>query len=231
MAFKKIKTWIEKKRGIETIRITDLGLWDGPFSGDDLAGTIFNAQKKTREQKNRIPVKPIDIIHDLENSVNFPKDKIKEAIKELQSRIKFMNKILKTDVDDEHRALAMLKAREKYPKYAHLFKWKTTTASHIKKLLDKYDLDHKNIKYYVRSIPHKAIVSMQLYAGVFAKVSKETPNFTIIAPTEYFKDPKNKTDPILLAESPFGTFYYILFLMRHIYFQIIPNIKELLKSK
>ena len=122
-----------------------------------------------------------------------------------------MEKTLRqSDTSDETRALDMLKARKLYPKHSHLFRWKTTTAMHIKTLLDKYDLDHKNLRYYVRKIPELAIQHMELYGEVLRKVSKAKPVFSIIAPTKYFEDPKAKTDPILLAESPFGTFYYIL---------------------
>ena len=208
--FKKIKSWVDKKKGVEVIHITDFGLFDNPFA-DDLAGTMHNIYKKEREKKKRIPIQPIDIIHDLEKGVNFPLTKIKLAIDDLEIRIKFMKKTLKQKyIDEEERALNMLKSRLKYPKYSHLFKWKTTTATHIKGLLDKYDLDHKDIKYYVRKIPQLAIQHMQLYSEVLKKVSKNEPKFSIIAPSKYFEDPKAKTDPILLAESPFGTFYYIL---------------------
>ena len=208
--FKLVKGLIRRKN-VEVIEITDFGLWDSPFSGNDLMATINGFNKKKREEKKRIPIQPIDIIHDFEKGVDFPKEKIKEAIADLEIRINFMKKTLKQDyTSEEERALNMLKARLKYPKYSHLFKWKTTTAMHIKGILDKYDLDHKDIKYYVRKIPQLAIQHMQVYGKLLSKVSKNEPKFSIIAPTEYFKDPKAKTDPILLAESPFGTFYYIL---------------------
>lgn len=207
--FKKVKGLI-RKRKIRTIQITDFGLFDNPFT-DDWSATIHNSYRKEREKYKRIPIQPIEIIHTLEKGVDFPKERIKEAIKDLDSRIKFMKKTLKQDyTTEEERALDMLKARLKYPKYSHLFKWKTTTSLHIKGILDKYELDHKDIKYYVRKIPQLAIQHMQLYSDIFKKVSKKEPIFSIIAPEVYFKDPKAKTDPILLAESPFGNFYYIL---------------------
>lgn len=209
--FKKIKSFIEKKRGIEVVEITDFGLWDSPFSGNDFMATIDGFNKRKREKKKRIPIQPIDIVHEFENNADFPREKIKEAIFDLEKRIKFMKKTLgQDDTSEEDRALNMLKSRQKYPKYSHLFIWKTTTAKHIKILLDKYDLDHRDIKYYVRKIPQLAIKHMETYEKIHSKVSKNKPKFSIIAPTEYFKDPKAKTDPILLAESPFGTFYHIL---------------------
>ena len=213
--FKRIKGYFRKKQNISETNIVSLRLFDSPFPfrGNDLEATFFSMRNQDREKKKRIPVKPIDIIHDLEESVDFPKERIKEAIKELESRMKFLKKTLKTEITDEKRALDMLKARLKYPKYAHLFKWKTTTINHIQTLLDEYELDHKGIRMYVRSIPHDAVSCMQLYAKVLSKVSKEEPNFSLIAPVKYFKDETKKskqTDPILLAMSPFGNFYYIL---------------------
>lgn len=181
-----------------------------PFRGDDWAATVFGALQKKREKKKRIPIQPIDIIHDFEKSVDFPKDKLKEARKDLAGRIKFMKKTLGTNTTDEGRALNMINARLKYPKIAHLFIWKTTTVDHIQKLLDKYELDHKDIRSYVRTIPQLAIKTMEIYTKLLTKVTRSKPEFSLIAPTKYFKDPKNNTDPILLAMSPFGNFYYIL---------------------
>ena len=115
--------------------------------------------------------------------------------------------------NEETRALQMLKSRLKYPKVAHLFIWKTTTPQHIGKLLDKYELQHQEIRSYMKSVPCLAIVAMQAYARVFAKVSKDTPAFSLIAPPQYFKSEKAKDkrrDPILLARSPFGHYFYIL---------------------
>ena len=71
-------------------------------------------------------------------------------------------------------------------------------------------MEYKSISSYVRSIPQVAIHSMRVYTNILSKVTKSKPEFTIIAPPKYFKDPKNYTDPILLASSPFGNYYYIL---------------------
>ena len=213
--FKRIKGYFRKKPGVRlaATNVVDLGLLDlfnTPFRGDDWAATVFGALQKKREKKKRITVQPIDIIHDLEYSVDFPKEKLKEAAKDLTKRIKFMKKTLNTSTTDEIRALNMLNARLKYPKVAHLFIWKTTTVNHIQKLLDKYDLNHKDVREYVRSIPQLAIQAMEVYTNILSKVTKSKPEFSLIAPTKYFKDPKNYTDPILLASSPFGNYYYIL---------------------
>ena len=100
--------------------------------------------------------------------------------------------------------------RIKFPKYAKNFNWKTTTEEHITTLIKKYKLSHKPIRDYMRSIPQLAINCMRKYTAVHEKVSKEKPEFSLIAPPNHFKDPKNYSDPILLVKSPFGAFYYIL---------------------
>lgn len=209
--FSKIKSVFKKKEKIEEIDFTELGLFERPFNLNDTNLLLHNLVKdKNKKTKDRIPKRPMDIIHEIEQGVEFPMIKIKEAIKELEFRIKFMKETLHADNREEIRALDMLKAREKYPKYASLFKWKTTTLRHITLLMGKYKLDHKDISLFVRSIPHDAITCMQIYSEVLSKVSDKRPKFSLIAPPSYFHNPKNQTDPILLAESPFGEFYYIL---------------------
>lgn len=233
--FKKIKGYFRKKPEIRlaATNVVDLGLLDlfnTPFRGDDWAATVFGALEKKREKKKRIPIQPRDIIHELEDNVDFPKDKLKEAVKDLANRIKFMKKTLGTSVTDEVRALNMLNARLKYPKVAHLFIWKTTTIEHIQKILDKYDLSHKDIRQYVRSIPQLAIQSMEVYTDILSKVTKSKPEFSLIAPTKYFKGEdtkRKKTDPILLTMSPFGNYYYIL----TAWDKEISNVSELLDGE
>ena len=44
------------------------------------------------------------------------------------------------------------------------------------------------------------------YTNYYKKVAEGSPTFSIIAPPSYFVS----RDPILLAKSPFGQYYYIL---------------------
>ncbi len=214
MIFKKIKGYFRKKKEfMDGVEIIDLGVWD-EFFEHGMINAQRNMDRDLKNMKNktkkRIPIQPLDIIHDLEIGVTFPKEKVKEAIRELKKRIEFTKEHLGGNVRDDKRAIDMLEARLLHPKYGHLFLWKTTTPEHINKLLKKYELDHKDIRDYMRSIPALAVTCMQRYVKVLEKVSDEKPTFTIIAPPKYFKDPKNYSDPILLARSPFGNFYYIL---------------------
>ncbi len=172
---------------------------------------MLNFQFDKKGKDNRKEIKPMDIVHTLEADIDFPLENAKEFAKELEARIKFTKKhIAGSSNRDNVRALDMLKARIKYPKYAQKFNWKTTTEEHIEKLIKKYKLAHKGIRDYMRTIPTMAVNCMRKYTEVHDKVSKEKPEFTLIAPTNHFKDPKNYSDPILLVKSPFGSFYYIL---------------------
>lgn len=203
--FKTIKGLFKRT---QKYKVIDLGTFSN-YGDWDTVKTAMNIIDKDRKKKARLPKNPIDIVHDLEVGIKVPTDKIRESIKELKRRIKFIkNTLKKNNANDEERALDMLKARLRYPKHAHMFRWKTTTDRHIRKMLDKYKLEHRGITYYMRNIPPQAITSMDLYAEILKNITKEPPEFSLIAPEEYFKNPRN--DPILLAKSPFGAFYYIL---------------------
>ncbi len=204
--FKAIKAII-KPDEVFIIDFTDFGIWGTEIVEDN----SLPINPKTGKLKKKIPIQPIDIIHEIEASIEFPEIELKSAIKNLKKLIKFMKKTLKQDyTKDEERALAMLEARVKYPKYSKFFAWKTTTKEHIKKLITKYDLEHGDVKNYVRKIPELAITSMEKYNDIYKKITKDPPKFSLIAPPKYFKDKKSRTDPILLARSPFGDYYYIL---------------------
>lgn len=167
--------------------------------------SIYN--KKDERQK----ISPIEIIHELEHTLTpISTESIDILLKEMKLKKDFAED-MEFDTKDIDRAIDMLKARKKYPKYAHLFHWKTTTPEKVRLLLEKYKLSCRSLRDYISAVPEKAMNEMQEYVNIHKKITKNKIQFEIIAPPEYFKEQQRKgKDPILLVMSPFGDYYYIL---------------------
>ena len=165
------------------------------FEGESIEST------DEREKKS-----PIHVIHELEAGIKLKPLELDKLIKELKIRKKHVERVLKLSTGNEERAIDMLKARKKYPKYNDLFEWKTTVQSKIDMLVKRYMLKHDDLSRFIDEVPEIAIQEMVKFSEAMAKVTKKEPEFSIIGPDEMFED----DDPILLAKSPFGNYYYIL---------------------
>lgn len=153
-------------------------------------------------------VEPVKLLHHLETRVKIPLSDLKRMEKELKERITMLEDDLDIDAETTYRALDMVRARKKYNKVAHLFDWKTTTKDKIQKLIKIYMLEHNSIDLYDKRIPDEALKEISAFKKLYKKVAKLKPAFSIIAPAGDFK--KRTADPILLAKSPFGEYYFIL---------------------
>lgn len=158
---------------------------------------------------NREETEPIKIIHLLESSEKINDSDIEEKLKFINDRIKFYQDTANTVVPFELLQVRdMLIARRKYKKHYNNFAWKTTSREKIQELLQKYKLSHRGLDQFIYNLPVKAVKECEKFSKVLKKTTKNKPEFSIVAPEKYFK--KQNTDPILLAKSPFGDFYYIL---------------------
>lgn len=108
---------------------------------------------------------------------------------------------------DEYIALDYLLARKKYAKFKSLFKWKVTTKEKINVLLSKYKLQTVSFPAYYKCIPNEALDEIEKFADALDKVSDKQPELSLVID---YKGPEQKKDPILLACSPFGMWYYVL---------------------
>lgn len=202
-----------RKPSVEFISLRTTG-WDNDRAGiwssngiEDLSVTITDENGNDIEKAKdlRKAVEPVAILHLLERPIQFKEMDIKAKIKEVKRRIEFLNRT-RMSSNAEERVLEMLEARLDYPRYAHLFAWKTTTPEKVEALLKEYQLKHDNVDRYVRRIPERAVTEMERFESVWRKVNRKSqPVFSIIAPEGDFKK-----DPILLAKSPFGAYFYIL---------------------
>lgn len=190
-----------KKQHFVSLNTLAIRGWESSITVD---GVPFNP---TSEQKQdlREAKDPIEVLHLLEAPIKFANKDLDTSIDQIKKRIKFLDKT-SFDSSNEQQVLAMLKARKKYPKYAHLFSWKTTVKSKIEDLTKKYKLKHDSLDRYIKGLPERAITEMQNFSELNDKVTDYESSFSIIAPDSDFKS----KDPILLAKSPFGEYYYIL---------------------
>ena len=160
----------------------------------------------------RIDKKPVEVFEEILKEV--PVFEVTESvldahIKIVEERIKILSEHIRdSSFSDEYQAIAFLKARKSFWANRDLFKWKTTTEDMIKALLKKYKLTMRNIEGYHRNLPKEAVDEIAKFTKAFRLVVKDgDPLFEMIMDKD---GPETKKDPILLARSPFGRWYYVL---------------------
>lgn len=167
---------------------------------------VITGDNVTKDE--RLEKEPIEILHELECNIRkLSTSELNKKIELIKERIDLLED-MNYNTDSTKRVLDMLRAYKKYPSYAKLFCWKTTTDLKIQELLKRYKLKHDTIERYVDALPERAITEILQFKEALKKVSRKNPEFSLIAPESYFK--KKSKDPILLAQSPFGNYYYIL---------------------
>ncbi len=191
--------WNESPQGSIQITNTDYNsvLWGG--SG---------VEKKDKKDK-RIKKKPVEIFEEIIN------EQPKINLKDLDKQIELVEERIKTlrdhtrgiDFKQEEQALGYLRARKKYEKYKDNFKWAITNGDMIEKLCKKYKVRKVSIGNYYRNIPKEGVDEIKKFGESFSCVSRQDPLFELIIDDG---GKEQKKDPILLAASPFGNWYYLL---------------------
>lgn len=166
----------------------------------------FQAMESKPPEK--IEKKPVEVVNEL--LITTPVIDlldIKKKIKVVELRIKTMKKA-GGNISNEVEALGYLKARAKYTKYGKLFSWNATTSEKIDELLKKYKLFLGTFGDYSRNVPQEGVDEIERFCKAWNEVvDSDSPCFQLIV-DEGGKEMKK--DPILLAPSPFGKWYYIL---------------------
>ena len=116
--------------------------------------------------------------------------------------------------------ILMLECRKKYQEKSKFLKktyqeffscMETTDEEKISTLTSKYEhLDFRNADLFVPEMPDDAVELMETYTETVKELTGKKPLFFVIAKKEEFKKKEEKRDPILLGQSPFGLYYYIL---------------------
>ena len=168
----------------------------------------------------RLVKKPVEVVNEILAEIpTFKGSDLKKQVAVVSKRIKVLTEqgVVRSELENEYHSLAFLKARQVYPKVENLFKWPTTNQAKVEDLLKKYKLHIVEMSQNgagVKNIPQEAIDEIEKYAAAYAKVVKKgIPEYRLIVDEPTYQEMQKamkKKDPILLALSPFGNWYYIL---------------------
>jgi len=167
-------------------------------------------------EDDRAKVLPIEIIHQVEANVEVNVEDLDVKLRILEEKALLYSETLRSGLPvDLAHAIEVLRARKLYPKVKHLIPWKTTTKERIDTLCKKYKLDHQSTSRFLADFPEEVLEEIKRFKEIFERVTADALDIqpevklSIIAHPDLFeKTPKG--DPILLAKSPFGDFYYVL---------------------
>lgn len=180
-------------------------VFDGP--GNGTAGGPVKAIKPIK-----LKVTPKEVRGELELPLNMVSvELLDEKIKLVKAKLN----LIKSNHYSEQELTAMIERLENRKKFngdieSFFSKLKPTTDEKIEELLGKYDLVMHPSDIYVPDLPEEAIDIMTKYKEHCNTLCNKKPIFYIIATSDYFKVKQAERDPILLAQSPFGFFWYIL---------------------
>jgi hypothetical protein len=165
-----------------------------------------------KESDDKIAAKPKDVVNELFcRTEDFQIDltNLKAKIKAVRKRRDFMKDDLQLGVADEEQALFWLENRLRYVKLKKVFNWQITLQSNIDALCKKYKVRVAGMSSYKRCVPAEAIEEMEKFIKLYRKVtkSKEKPSIDLIVDVG---GPEEKKDPIVLAKSPLGNYFYVL---------------------
>ena len=164
---------------------------------------------RSKSDDNRIVKKPVEIYEQIiseEHKINL--NNLDGQIKLVKERMKVLTQHTRhVDLNHEKIAIGYLKARKKYLKYKNEFKWAITNKDMIDKLCKKYKVKKVSFGNYYRNIPKEGVDEIKRFGEAFQNVSNNDPVFELIIDDG---GKEEKKDPILLATSPFGNWYYIL---------------------
>lgn len=181
-----------------------------PMSGDIDVLPSNEVTAVEVKPKQRIVIKPVDVLHELERKPKaFDLELLDEKIELLKEKEDLITQIYaKREVG---AMIERLKNRKKYVEHREFFeKFDNTDDKKIANLLKKYKLVMEISEIFIPDFPKEAIDIMKDYTDYVESITDKKPVFYVIAEKENFKQAYDKRDPILLVQSPFGFFYQIL---------------------
>jgi len=163
---------------------------------------------KSLKEDTRIEKKPVEVVGEIiaEEPVMNMKD-LDIQIKIVKRRLKALTDLDIKNNSNERLALYFLKARKKYIKRKNLFKWPITTSAKITALCSKYKLRSAFLEGYARNVPTEALDELEKYINAYQTVTEGRPKVELIIDDG---GKETRKDPILLASSPFGRWFYVL---------------------
>lgn len=163
----------------------------------------------TQADKRRV-AKPVDVVSELETvPTPFTLEGLDDKIALFKSKSKIsVQRYAKAQIDG---FLKRLENRKKYKDNFNFFaQFPNTTDDKIENLLSNYKLEMNESELFIPTFPKEAIDVMEKYTDICEKLFNEKPVFYVIGEEKDFKKKREKLDPILLVQSPFGFYWQIL---------------------
>lgn len=172
---------------------------------------------KAKKEDLRVNKKPVEVFKEIIAEIpEMNIDNIDAHIKLVERRQKLF-KELGSNSSDEDEALIFLKSRKAGIKNKTNFRWSVTNLQKISDLLKKYHLAMVPFEQFNKTVPMEAVDELEAYLKEYQKVSDSKPvlkliidDFPVDSPEGKKQSQERKKDPILLASSPFGRYFYIL---------------------
>lgn len=192
---------------------------EGNTYGSEVVEFVSGGSYGKKKEDLRIEKKPIEVWDEIISQV--PKidlNSLDKKIMLVKQRKDIIEKMIRKDsATDEIEALGFLEARKRYLKTKDLFQWSATTFDLVERLLKKYKLKMIDLQTTTghKIIPMEGLIEIKKFVSAFNKVRKDEPVLKIILEDDSAKSPEAKkksrrADPIILAGSPFGKWFYIL---------------------
>jgi len=178
---------------------------------------IQDGEPNSKNKTVKIEVKPKDVVEELSKPpTKWSLEGIDEKIAILKEKESFIKQqYAKREVSGLIKCLENRKkfdeATEDGKTYREFFsQFDTTDETKIDKILKKYNLRMDSADIFIPEFPNDAIKIMREYNKKIQELCDVKARYFVIAQTKDFQKQEAKRDPILLVQSPFGFYYYIL---------------------
>jgi len=197
-----------------TTPTTPIAVWGGA----DVAGVQQMVMPEPAPDKvAKVGVRPKDVLAELGRMpTHWSLEGLDTKIEMLEAkRALITQKYASQDVDG---LLVCLRNRKKYDArskdgttYREFFtRFDTTDHPKVVALCEKYGLVLKDADLFIPEMPDEATRVMKAVVDKSIELCGKKARLYVIATADQFRDVTAKRDPIVLAQSPFGFYYYIL---------------------
>lgn len=176
-----------------------------------------NGESLIPKKTVRTAIKPKDVLNELTKPpTKWSLEGIDDKIEILKQKEKIIQqRYAKQDVK---ALIQFLENRKKYDEIAkdgktfrvYFSQFDITDENKINDLTKKYTLRMDNADIFIPEFPTEAVKIMTEYTDKVEEFCGKKPRYYVIAQEKDFQKQQDRRDPILLSQSPFGFYYYIL---------------------
>ena len=187
------------------------------FDASVESGPNSDSSTPLKPETVAVPVKPKDVLSELGSiPTNWSLQALDAKLSILRDKRKLINqRFAAAEVDGLIQCLENRKKYDRKSKTGETFRqffsgFDATDQLHIDAVVKKHKLVMKSADIFVPELPDVAVKAMTAYKDKALELGSKEPRFFVIANAQQFREANGKRDPILLAQSPFGFYYYIL---------------------